>query len=100
MVAIKIIFNSLILILSSIMGFAFGDIYSKRAKNLLDLQYCIRVLQSEIINGNTPLPDALNNVSVKGRGGISRIFKLIREDLLNEKREDIYYSFLLQKVRL
>lgn len=97
MVAIKIIFNSLILILSSIMGFAFGDIYSKRAKNLLDLQYCIRVLQSEIINGNTPLPDALNNVSVKGRGGISRIFKLIREDLVNEKREDIYYSFLLQK---
>lgn len=97
MVAIKIVFNSLILILSSIMGFAFGNIYSKRAKNLLDLQYCIRVLQSEIINGNTPLPEALENVSIKGRGGISKLFKQIKDDLVKEKREDIYYSFSLQK---
>ncbi|NLY47070.1 MAG: stage III sporulation protein AB [Tissierella sp.] len=97
MVAIKIIFNSLILILSSIMGFAFGNIYSKRAKSLLDLQYCIRVLQSEIINGNTPLPEALENVSIKGRGAISKLFKQIKDDLVIEKREDIYYSFLLHK---
>ncbi len=97
MVAIKMIFNSLILILSSIIGFSLGNIYSKRAKNLLDLQYCIRVLQSEIINGNIPLPEALENVSIKGRGGISKLFKEIKDDLVNEKREDIYYSFSLQK---
>lgn len=97
MVAIKVVFNSLILILSSIMGFAYGNIYSKRAKNLLDLQYCIRVLQSEIINGNTPLPQALENVSIKGRGGVSKLFKQIKDDLVNEKREDIYNSFYLHK---
>lgn len=97
MVTIKVIINSLILILSSVIGFAFGNIYGKRAKNLLDLQYCIRVLQSEIINGNIPLPEALENVSIKGRGGMSKLFKEIKDDLVNEKREDIYYSFFLQK---
>lgn len=97
MVAIRIIFNSLILIITSIMGFMFGNIYSKRAKSLLDLQYCIRVLQSEIINGSTPLPEALENVSLKGRGSIAKLFKLIKEDLITEKREDIYISFSLQE---
>ena len=97
MVVIRIVFNSLIVILTSIMGFVFGNVYSKRAKNLLDLQYCIRVLQSEIINGSIPLPQALENVSIKGRGSIAKLFKQIKDDLVNEKREDIYYSFLLQK---
>lgn len=97
MAAIKIIINTFILILSSILGFAFGNLYSKRAKSLLDLQYCIRVLESEIINGSFPLPQALENVSIKGKGGMSRIFKRIKEDLISEKREDIYESFLLQK---
>lgn len=96
MVAIKIVFNSLILVFSSILGYAFGNIYSKRAKNLLDLQYCIRVLESEIINGNIPLPQALENTSIKGRGHIALLFKEIKEDLIDNKREDIYDSFLLK----
>ena len=79
---IKLGFNILILLFSSIIGFAFGDIYSKRARNLLDLKYCIRVLESEIINGIIPLPEALENVSLKGRGSIALVFKEIRDDLL------------------
>ncbi len=97
MVTIKIIFNSLILILSSLLGFAYGNIYSKRAKNLLDLQYCIRVLESEIINGNMPLPQALANVSSKGRGQIAQVFMDIKDDLVFQRREDIYMSFLLKR---
>ncbi|MDR7870014.1 MAG: stage III sporulation protein AB [Tissierellaceae bacterium] len=97
MATIKIIFNSSILIFSSLLGYAFGNIYSQRAKNLLDLQYCIRVLDSEIINGNLPLPDALENVSIKGRGQIAKLFKDIKDDLIIKKREDVYYSFLIKK---
>lgn len=97
MVTIKIIFNSIIIIFSSILGYVFGNIYSKRAKNLLDLQYCMHVLESEIINGNSPLPQALENTSIKGRGNIAILFKEIKEDLIDNKREDIYDSFLLQR---
>ena len=96
MVAIKLVFNSIIVISSSLMGFTLGSFYSKRAKSLLDLQYCIRLLQSEIINRSTPLPEALENVSQKGKGSIAKLFKAIRDDLVNEKREDIYRSFALQ----
>lgn len=97
MVVIKILFNSLILIFSSSIGFIFGNIYSKRAKTLLDLQYSIRALESEIVNNSTPLPQALENISIKGKGQIRGLFKEIRDDLIFEKREDIYESFLLQK---
>lgn len=97
MVPIKIIFNTLILMSSLIMGFAFGSIYSKRAKSLLDLQYCIRVLESEIINGNIPLPQALENVAMKGKGSMAKLFKEIKDDLMIHKREDIYDSFFLQR---
>lgn len=100
MATIKIFINGIILLLTSIIGYAYGNIYTRRARNLLDLQYCIRVLESEIINGNVPLPQALENTSVKGRGSISILFKEIKDDLTINKREDIFHSFLRQKYNL
>lgn len=97
MATIKLIFNLVILAFSSLLGFVYGNVYTRRARNLLDLQYSIRVLESEIINGIRPLPEALENVAIKGRGRIAKLFKDIRDDLVMNKREDIYYSFLLQK---
>lgn len=95
--SIRIIFNSIIIIFSSILGYVYGNIYTKRARNLLDLQYCIRILESEIINGNLPLPQALHNTYIKGRGKIKILFNEIKEDLLVNKREDVYSSFLIQR---
>lgn len=100
MATIKIFINGIILLLTSIIGYAYGNIYTRRARNLLDLQYCIRVLESEIINGNVPLPQALENTSVKGRGSISILFKEIKDDLTINKREDVFHSFLRQKYNL
>lgn len=94
---IRIVFNSIIIIFSSILGYAYGNIYTKRAKNLLDLQYCIRILESEIVNGNLPLPLALENTSIKGRGKIAILFLEIKGDLIVNKQEDVYYSFLMQR---
>lgn len=98
--ALRLIFNSIIIVFSSVLGYAYGNIYTKRAKNLLDLQYCIRILESEIINGNLPLPQALENTYIKGRGNIAVIFHEIKEDLLVNKQEDVYYSFQIQKIIL
>lgn len=92
--AFKILFNVVILLSTSMIGFFYGLKFNKRAKNLLDLEYCIRILKSEVIIGNTPLSIALENTYKKGKGEISNIFRIIKEDLINQKREDIYYSFL------
>lgn len=94
---IKLISILTILSSTSIIGFAYGNIFGKRAKNLIDLEYCIRLLESEILIGNTPLPEALDNIYKKGKGEVSNLFKEIREDLITTKREDIYISFQLQK---
>lgn len=94
------IFYLLILSSSSIIGWLYGRTFTRRARNITDLEYCIRVLESEILVGNTPLPDALLNVDKKGKGSISKIFIDIREDLLQENRDDVYYSFLSLEKKL
>src|SRR5699024_3648192 len=94
---IKILFYIIILSTSTLLGFSYGGFYKKRAQSLLDLGYCIRILESEILVGNIPLPEALHNVYNKGRGDIKYIFKMLIEDLFNEEREDIYFSFLSLK---
>lgn len=91
----KITFNLVILLSTSMIGFLYSGIFNKRAKNLLDLEYCLRILQSEIIAGNAPLPIALENTYKKGKGQIASIFKIIRDDLIEEKRDDVYHSFLI-----
>lgn len=90
----KIIFSVSILLSSSFIGFVYGGTFSKRAKNIIDLEYCIRILESEILVGNTALPEALDNVYIKGKGSIRQIFLKVKEDLINNNRGDIYDSFL------
>ncbi|HLR20446.1 MAG TPA: stage III sporulation protein AB [Tissierellaceae bacterium] len=97
---LTIIFYTIILLSSSVIGFLYANTFSKRAKNIMDLEYCIRILETEILAGNTPLPEALNNVYSKGKGDIAQIFYDINQDLLNEKRGDIYDSFLSLEIQL
>lgn len=94
MAVFKTIFNLIILGSSSMIGILYGRTFNKRAKNMLDLEYCIRILETEILIGNNPLPEALENVYIKGKGDIANIFHIIKEDLVSKGREDIYYSFL------
>lgn len=89
----KIFFNLIILLSTSTIGFVHGDSFKKRAENILHLQYCLRVLESEILVGNIPLPEALENTYIKGKGEISYIFYILKSDLVTKKREDIYHSF-------
>lgn len=89
----KIFFNLIILISTSTIGFIYGGSFKKRADNIGDLQYCLRVLESEILVGNIPLPQALENTYIKGKGQIAYIFYIIKSDLETENREDIYHSF-------
>lgn len=94
---IKISFSIVVLISSSLLGILYGGIFSKRERNLRDLEYNIRLLESEIIASNSPLPIALENTYKKGKGDIKDIFLNIERDLLNNEREDMFKSFLSQE---
>ena len=84
----------LIFITSTLLGFFYGDKYSKRVENLMDLQQGIRILQSEVIIFSNPLPDALKNTSSRVSKEISKVFLIIRDNLLQNHSGDIYFSFL------
>ncbi len=94
MLVFKLIFSIFIIVSCSLIGFIYGGIYKKRLDNLNNLLYCLRALEREVIISQTPLPDALEIVASTGKGHIASIFRTIKEDLIENKRGEIYYSFL------
>ena len=58
------------------------------------LEQCIKILETEIVFGATPLPEALSNVCNKGNPRVAFIFNKIKEDLLTNKRSQVFNSFL------
>ncbi len=89
----KLIGSLLVIISSSLIGYLYGIKYSKRLSNLIYLQQCIKLLETEVLYGATPLPDALKNVYKKGNGKTSFIFEEIRQNLLNHKDKSLYECF-------
>ncbi len=95
MIILKLLCLSLILCICTIIGNYYGKKYALRYENLVSLEQSIKILETEIVYGATPLPDALSNVYKKGNPRVSYIFELIKEDLISNKRNFVYESFLL-----
>lgn len=91
---LKLSLSIFILIASTIIGFLYGKKYSLRLANLIYLLQCIKILETEIVYGSTPLPEALTNVFHKGNIKVSYIFEDIKNDLILNKRDHIHNSFL------
>ena len=94
MITVKILLLIVIFSLCTSIGILHGRSFSTRLDNLIYLEQCIKILETEIVYGSTPLPQALTNVYNKGHPRISFIFEEIRKDLLRNKRGDVYSSFI------
>ncbi len=94
MLIVKTIACLVIILSSSILGFSYSRIYNERLNNLISFQNCIQILETEIIYGSNPLPDALNELYNKGNKKVSYIFDEIRKYLLNNKNSNVYDGFL------
>lgn len=94
MVVLKITSIIVIFFTCTIIGYIYGKRFSTRLVNLIFLEQCIKILETEIVYGSTPLPEALSNVYRKGNIKVSYIFKDIKDDLLLNKRDLVYNSFL------
>jgi len=97
MIFLKLFLLLIIFSTCTSIGFFYGNKFSNRFENLVYLQQCLKILETEIIYGATPLPDALSNVYNKGNIKVSFIFEEIKKDLLKNKRDQIYESFLYVK---
>jgi len=90
---VKILSSLLIVFSSSLIGYYYGNRYSMRLENLSYLEQCIRILETEIVYGAVPLPEALTNVYLKGNKKVSCIFEEVKMDLTSNKDGDLFSSF-------
>lgn len=97
MIFLKLFLFLIIFSTCTSIGFFYGNKFANRYNNLMYLQQCLKILETEIIYGSTPLPEALTNVYNKGNSKVSFIFEKIKNDLLENKRSQIYESFLSVK---
>ena len=95
MIYLKIIGSVLIIFSTSIMGYCYGKQFSNRLNNLIYMEQCIKILETEIVYGSNLLTEALNNVYLRGNKKVSFIFREIKDHLLSTKDGDVYSSFLV-----
>lgn len=92
---LKLTGSVLIILSTSMIGYHYGNKYSNRLKNLIYLEQCLRILETEIVYGAIPLPEALDNVYKKGNKKVSFIFGEIASELFKQKHSNISDAFLM-----
>jgi stage III sporulation protein AB len=80
---IKLIGSLLVILACGYTGFSIAHRYQQRPKDLRYLQSALQMLETEISYGATPLPDALETISMRCEKSVALLFKKTREKLLN-----------------
>ncbi|TDT61953.1 stage III sporulation protein SpoIIIAB [Fonticella tunisiensis] len=78
---------------AGLMGFLMAGIYVERVRQLRELQYCLNILESEIVHSSTPLVQAFKLVSEKSSKAVSRLFKVMAELLFEKKTDTVAEAF-------
>lgn len=80
-------------LICTFIGFFIGENYKRRSLHLKEFQKGFLLLSNEIIYANTPLPDALLEISKKISEPVSEIFSEMAFTLENSCTGSIYESF-------
>ena len=83
----------LMFVICTFIGYFYGENYKRRSIHLKEFQKSLLLLSNEIIYANTPLPDALLEISKKVSEPISDIFSDMAFTLDNGYTASIYESF-------
>lgn len=92
----KLVMILVIFLCSTIIGFSYGERFSKRLDDLKEAYRAIILLQNEILYNNTPLSEAFNIISTKLREPFSRILKKFSKELDNLDTND--FSMILKDI--
>ncbi|AFS78383.1 stage III sporulation protein AB [Gottschalkia acidurici 9a] len=93
MFTVKILGCLFVIISSTMIGMEYSKKYTERLNNLVYVQNCIQLLETEIVYSCNPLPNALENVYNKGNKKVSFLFEEIRKYLLENKDKTLFESF-------
>lgn len=90
---VKIIIIIIVLCISSLIGFLYGEMYRKRPLDLKECYKAIMFLQNEVIFNNTPLPDGLIEIGEKLREPYSDLLLKVGEDLIKGNEIGVLEAF-------
>ena len=93
MTKIKLLGSLFIIISSGFLGIEYSKKYIERLKNLIYLQNCIQMLETEIVYATTAVPDAFEKIYKKGNSKVSFIFKDTVDNLLESSDSSLFESF-------
>ncbi len=82
-----------IILLSSILGYSFGERYKRRVYSLRELRRAVLQLQNEILYTYTPLPEAIEHVYEKSSGDIKMFFFDLADILRKGSCESVYIAY-------
>ena len=91
---LKLIFAISIVIISTYIGFAYGDTFRKRRDELKEILKALTILENDIVYGTIPLPEALENLSHKVCEPVSDFLKAITDRLIKGNVESVYRGAL------
>lgn len=91
---LKLMFLLMIFIISSYLGFIYGETFKKRHDQLKEILKALSILEGEIMYGSTPLPEALDNISFKVREPLNKVIKGVKDKLICGNVESVYEGFI------
>lgn len=90
---LKIIAIVIIFLSSTYLGFYYGETFRKRSKQLNSVLKSVMFLSNEVMYSNTPLPEALNYVSIKVEDPVSCVLFNVGKRLENGDTMSVYEAF-------
>ena len=93
---LKLIFIISIFIISTYIGFAYGETFRRRQDELKEILKALTILENDIVYGTTPLPEALENLSYKLGEPLNKFIKAITKRLVKGDVESVYEGAALE----
>jgi len=87
---LKLIIGISILIISTYIGFAYGETFRRRKDELKEILKALTILENDIVYGTTPLPEAFVNLSDKVCKPLSNFIEAIANRLIKGDVESVY----------
>lgn len=89
---LKLIFIMCIFIISTYVGFSYGETFRRREEELKEILKGLTILQNDVVYGATPLPEAFEKLSCKLGEPLSFFVKAIAERLIKGEVESVYHG--------
>jgi stage III sporulation protein AB len=93
---LKLIFIISILIISTYIGFAYGETFRRRQDELKEILKALTILENDIVYGITPLPEALKSLSNKVSKPLNDFVNAITNRLTKGEVESVYEGVALE----